>query len=119
MLLDVAQSKKQRWFAISFPYVLGGLVALACAHIVNGITHPVTWSLVFLVFIASVLPVVHDIQKGRFDVLEVKNLVVGYYLMQFGVWSIIVLVTEETKWPIPVDDTFNLALLYSVIGITF
>lgn len=78
----------------------------------------VNWSLALAVVAAGLLPLARDWQRGKFDLLNLRNAFLGYYVLQFGVWALWILATGDTKffanldrWQMPLQRALLCALL--------
>jgi len=99
----------------------GGLAAVAGGAIVVGsraLDSAVNWALALAVVAAGLLPLARDWQRGKFDLFNLRNAFLGYYVLQFGVWALWILATGETKfianldrWQMPLQRALLCALL--------
>ncbi|MBI4466939.1 MAG: hypothetical protein HY656_05900, partial [Acidobacteria bacterium] len=105
--------------------VVGGcaLAAVAGAGIVlwgQAINYGVSWVLALGVIVAGLLPLLREWRQGTFDLFNLKNAFLAYYVMQFGVWGLWILMTGDTKFLGRLDrwrEPLEWALLYALLGV--
>src|SRR3989338_4112162 len=101
----------------------GGLGAVAGGAIVVGsraLDSAVNWALALAVVAAGLLPLARDWQRGKFDLLNLRNAFLGYYVLQFGVWGLWILATGDTKFFANLDrwqGPLQRALLCALLGV--
>ncbi len=82
--------------------------------------HPVLWVEAAVLLFMGGAPILWEWHKGKFDVFNVKNAFVLYYCLQFGAYTIYLLVVGGDIHIGSVSqsyDSLRLALLYAICGL--
>lgn len=106
------------------PFLVGcGLAGAAGIGIVLGgqtMDFPLSWVLAAGVVVAGLLPLLLEWGRGEFDLFNLKNAFLGYYVLQFGAWGIWILLTGDTKFLGNLERwraSLEWALLYALVGV--
>jgi len=100
-------------------------IGIGVVYFANNVEYPLLWLLVFVLFIVALTPIFIELRKGKFDLFNLKNAFVGYYLTQFGVWTVWVLINgpiHNPYVPFVVAVQYKpwiVALSYALIGLIF
>jgi hypothetical protein len=111
------------WFKISLFVNIS--VGIGVFYFADNVKYLLPWFLVFMLFIVALVPVFVELYRKKFDLFNLKNVFVGYYLMQFGIWPVWVLINEPIHNPyVPFvvtvqDKSWSVALFYALIGLFF
>ncbi|MBI4461814.1 MAG: hypothetical protein HY653_02810, partial [Acidobacteria bacterium] len=96
------------------------LVGIGIVYWLGEVDFLASWTLALALLLLGLAPLWWEYRRGTFDLFNLKNAFVGYYIVQFGVWTLWVLVTGDTKflgdlraW----DTGVQLALLAALAGL--
>ena len=109
--------------ALLHHFFLAGLAVLSALLLLwftATVDYPVLWiEAIVLLFLGGV-PILWEWRKGKFDVFNVKNAFVLYYCLQFGAYTIYLLVVGGDHHIGSVSqsyDSLRVALLYAICGL--
>jgi hypothetical protein len=112
-------------FITNFSIFLVGLcVGIGVIYFVNNVEFPLLWFLVFMLFVIGLAPMCVEWRNGTFDLFNIRNAFVGYYIILFGIGSIWAIIKNELFLGVYFvssvaenSQVIALALLYSVLGL--
>lgn len=99
---------------------LAMLVGAGLVNWLEPIDFLVTWVLAIGLILVALVPIFVEWKRTKLDLFNLKNVFLGYYVLQFGVWTLWILATDDAKflgnltaWEKPLQ----LALLCGIAGI--
>lgn len=104
-------------------FILGSAVGLLLAFgilWVGSVDFAIIWVLAIGLILLGCLPIWADWVRGKLDLFNLRNLFLGYYVLQFGVWAVWIVATGETKFLSSVAAwkiELQLALVYAILGL--
>lgn len=96
--------------------VLAGLIV-----VVWGLSgeHLGTWALAMILFVVGLTPMFIEWKRGEFDLFNLKNAFVAYYLLTFGAWAAWILATGDW-WlgrGVVRESSLEISLAYASVGL--
>jgi oligosaccharide repeat unit polymerase len=89
--------------------------------LVQGVAFPMLWILAIVLIAVGVVPIVGEVRNRAFDVMNIRNAFIAVFVLEYGVWTIYMLSTGDTRFrqTDPANSSFDLGLglIYAIISL--